>query len=231
MIIYKTTNLINNKFYIGLDTKNKPSYLGSGIYLVRAVKKYGKENFKKEIIEYCNSTDELQKREIFWIAKLKPHYNISLGGFGNINPSKETRKKLSIAVSGNKNPMYGKKGELNPFFGKEHSAETKKKISKKMKGRKSWLGKKHTEKTKKKISENHINVSGSKNPMFGVNRYDMRGENNFAKRPEVRKILSEQKMGDKNPAKRSGVKAKISKTLKGRIPWNKGKTNIFLKKH
>jgi len=44
MIIYKTTNLINGKYYIGKDKYNNPSYLGSGFILYQAIKKYGKEN-------------------------------------------------------------------------------------------------------------------------------------------------------------------------------------------
>lgn len=67
MIIYKTTNLINGKIYIGQDSKNKNGYLGSGQNIKRAIKKYGKQNFKKEIIEKCNSIDELNNREKYWI--------------------------------------------------------------------------------------------------------------------------------------------------------------------
>ena len=86
MIIYKTTNLSDGKYYVGKDTKNNPNYLGSGLKLQRAVKKYGKENFKKEILEYCTSTD-IDSREIFWIDKLnatnpKYGYNLTKGGSG-----------------------------------------------------------------------------------------------------------------------------------------------------
>jgi len=42
MVIYKITNLINNKFYIGQDIKNNPKYLGSGNLIISAIKKYGK---------------------------------------------------------------------------------------------------------------------------------------------------------------------------------------------
>jgi hypothetical protein len=70
MIIYKITNLINNKIYVGKDSKNDPKYLGSGLYINRAIKKYGKENFKKEILEYCDNSQELNEREIFWISEL-----------------------------------------------------------------------------------------------------------------------------------------------------------------
>lgn len=51
MVIYKTTNLVNEKFYVGKDIKNNPNYLGSGLILKNAINKYGIENFKKEILE------------------------------------------------------------------------------------------------------------------------------------------------------------------------------------
>ena len=85
MIIYKTTNLINNKFYIGKDAKNKKSYLGSGKVLKQAIQKYGKENFKKEILEYCTDLEHLDEREIYWIDKynaLEEGYNLTEGGTG-----------------------------------------------------------------------------------------------------------------------------------------------------
>ncbi len=82
MIIYKTTNLINGNFYIGQDSKNNPEYLGSGLLLNKAIEKYGREKFVKEVIEQCNSKEELNKREIFWISELKPLYNIAKGGTG-----------------------------------------------------------------------------------------------------------------------------------------------------
>jgi hypothetical protein len=66
-VIYLTTNLINDKKYIGLDSYNKPNYLGGGTALKRAIRKYGKENFKKEILEYCDK-ENLEKREIYWIS-------------------------------------------------------------------------------------------------------------------------------------------------------------------
>lgn len=63
--IYKTTNLINNKFYIGkhCTTKIENDYLGSGKRLRYSIKKYGKENFKKEILEFCLNKNHLAERE------------------------------------------------------------------------------------------------------------------------------------------------------------------------
>ena len=49
MIIYKTTNLVNGKIYIGQDSNNNPNYLGSGKLLKYAISKYGIENFKLSI--------------------------------------------------------------------------------------------------------------------------------------------------------------------------------------
>lgn len=85
MIIYKTTNLINGKIYIGQDSNNNPLYYGSGKLLKAAIKKYGKKNFRKEVIEECNSIDELNDREVYWIDKFQSTnnqigYNISIGG-------------------------------------------------------------------------------------------------------------------------------------------------------
>ena len=85
MIIYKTTNLVNGKFYIGKDAKNDNRYLGSGKVLKQAISKYGKENFKKEILEHCSSLGELEEREVYWISKmnaLEEGYNLTKGGTG-----------------------------------------------------------------------------------------------------------------------------------------------------
>ena len=85
MIIYKTTNLINNKIYIGQDTKNNPKYLGSGTLIKRAIKKYGKQNFIKETIIHTNDFKLLQYLEQFWIKTFdstnrKIGYNLKSGG-------------------------------------------------------------------------------------------------------------------------------------------------------
>jgi len=87
-IVYKTTNLLNNKIYIGLhETEDiNDSYLGSGILLKKAIKKYGASNFKKEILfVYDNKTDMINKEKELvseaFIAR-RDTYNMSKGGFG-----------------------------------------------------------------------------------------------------------------------------------------------------
>lgn len=87
MQIYKITNLVNNKIYIGKDTVSDKNYYGSGVLIKRAIEKYGIKNFKKEIIEECVSNDELCLKEKYWIehfnsTNLKIGYNISRGGDG-----------------------------------------------------------------------------------------------------------------------------------------------------
>jgi len=149
MVIYKTTNLVNGKFYVGKDEKNSPEYLGSGIVLKTAIKKYGTENFKKEILEECTDKKELNEREKYWIATLSATtlgYNIALGGEGGDTYSKnpklgEIKKKLS--------------GNRNHFFNKTHSDESKAKMSKSQSGRKAWnkgLTNIHSDETKAKMS-------------------------------------------------------------------------------
>ena len=85
MIVYKTTNLINGKIYIGQDRNNNPSYFGSGKKLKRAITKYVKDSFVKETLETCTSEEELNDREVYWISTFnsqsrKTGYNISAGG-------------------------------------------------------------------------------------------------------------------------------------------------------
>jgi len=108
MVVYKTVNKIDGKAYIGKDAQNNPKYLGSGISLKKAIKKYGKENFKKEILEYCESKQELWKREEYWLNKFNVKndsnfYNRTNKAFGAwegriyLPPSKETKLKMSMA--------------------------------------------------------------------------------------------------------------------------------------
>ena len=107
MIIYKTTNLINGKYYVGKDEKNNPEYLGSGLLLNKAIKKYGRENFKKEILETCVDRKELNEREIHWIKKLKAvsiGYNIAEGGSGG-----NTKSETTTVYQYDKNGFFIKK--------------------------------------------------------------------------------------------------------------------------
>jgi group I intron endonuclease len=165
MVIYKTTNLINGKFYIGKDAKNKDSYYGSGIILNKAIKKYGKDNFKKEILEECLSLEELADKEVYWIDKLSATtigYNIALGGLGGClgcKASEETRRKMSESF---KDRVFSKEHKIKlseSAKGRYKSEEHKKKLSESLKKKyvDGWicpsLGIKRSEETKNKISD------------------------------------------------------------------------------
>ena len=103
MIIYKTTNLINGKFYVGQDSNNNPEYYGSGNLLKKAIKKYGKENFIKETLEDCSTEEELNEREKYWIKETRAQelgYNIAEGGQGGNTYTEETRQRISKQFKG-----------------------------------------------------------------------------------------------------------------------------------
>lgn len=145
MIIYKTTNLLNGKFYIGKDEKNNPKYLGSGLLLKKAIKKYGKENFIKEILEFCDSIEILFEREKYWIKETQAQtlgYNIASGGRGGKTYTKETSQRVSEKIKKTKEER--KKQDPNIY---KMSDEQKAIISK------THKGKSHTEEWKKQHSE------------------------------------------------------------------------------
>lgn len=84
--IYMTTNTVNNKRYIG-QHKGEPNdnYIGSGTAITKAIKKYGKNNFTKKILCYCNTREEADKKEKYYIKKYdavnnKQFYNCQEGG-------------------------------------------------------------------------------------------------------------------------------------------------------
>lgn len=139
MYIYKITNKLDGKSYIGQTIKvgkNFDKYYGSGILIRRAIKKYGIRNFKKEIIDECCCLEQLDMYERFYIdhfnSKSPNGYNLDNGGNGSGKTSDETKRKISFVMTGRK-----------------HTEETKRKISKSHKGHFGY----HTEETKRKISE------------------------------------------------------------------------------
>lgn len=88
-LIYKITNLINNKIYIGKHITNNKNddYMGSGVLINKAYKKYGINNFKKEILFECKSEEELNQKEAELVNEEfisnENTYNIAIGGKGN----------------------------------------------------------------------------------------------------------------------------------------------------
>lgn len=132
MVIYKTTNLINGKQYIGKDKNNDPKYFGSGVEIKQAIKEYGKHNFKKEIIEHCNSIEHLVERESYWLqhhnAETNPKfYNRTNKPFGNSGLSEDTKERISqskkgVALNHGENVSKGRTGLTSLVYkqGNEH---------------------------------------------------------------------------------------------------------------
>ena len=126
--IYKTTNLVNNKIYIGKKSSNKflgNAYLGSGKLIIRAINKYGKLNFIVEQLATANSLDELNNLEKFYIKQYNSTdktigYNIALGGNGGDiyhQFSKDKQKQITDKISSkNKNRVIINNGIIEKFI-------------------------------------------------------------------------------------------------------------------
>lgn len=162
--IYCIINRKNNKKYIGQSIdiedrkknhftrlKNNKHY---NIHLQNAYNYY--ENFDFYIIAKCNKNelDFLEKMfiRLYKTTNSKYGYNLESGGHKNKTLSDETKKKISLNhanVKGKKNPNYGKDftGDNNPFYGRTHSLDSKKKM------REAKLGKKLSQNHKDKISK------------------------------------------------------------------------------
>lgn len=168
--IYRTTNLVSGKKYIGKHHREEPTvdynYLGSGLLIEKAINKHGKENFVLEVLDWAESKNELNELERYWIAYFnavnsKDFYNLTHGGegfgSGNENPnwnkevSQETRTKISKSLkgrfSGDKNPMYGVRlpKELLGMYGRRHTRDSIEKM------KKSHLGKKISKKNRESL--------------------------------------------------------------------------------
>ena len=163
--IYKTTNLLNGKFYIGMHSTNNldDSYLGSGTHLRRSIRKYGKENFKLEIIEFLPDLQTLKERERNLVNEelLKDPMCMNLvygGGGGFISPEgyKKGAKRMNEIVW------------ADPIYRQRHSDRVKK-MWKDGKGiRCDWTGRCHTEETKSNIGlTNSMKQMGEGNSQFG----------------------------------------------------------------
>jgi group I intron endonuclease len=167
--VYETTNLINNKKYIGKHstTNIDDGYLGSGKILLQAISKYGRKNFKRKILFKAKNESQAyayeEKLITVGIVNNTMYYNLIIGGEGCNS------------------------GENHPMYGKEHTKETKKKMSIIRKGKK---GKKHTKETKKKMS---IASKGKNNGMWKIGEnHPMYGKHHTE---EIKKRISNSKKG------------------------------------
>lgn len=162
--IYKTTNMINGKSYIGKHKTNNPNdnYLGSGLRLINAIKKYGINNFTKEILFIFDNEIDMNEKEKLLVnesvVKNNLYYNIALGGQGGqiiLIPdhprydevcSKISKKALERSEQNSLNIKELHKKKMIGMYNKKHTDETKHKI------RNAHLGKDVSIETRQKLS-------------------------------------------------------------------------------
>lgn len=200
--VYIHRNKVNNKSYIGITSKNPKDRWGKDGYNYRktqpvfyaAIKKYGWDNFEHIIWAENLNKVEATCMEIKLIAIFKTNckkyknpeygYNMTDGGEGTLGRvhSDETRR-----IIGDKAKERYRHPEDNPMYGKCHSEETKRKMSKERQGQNTgednpFYGKHHTEESKQKMREYALNRpdgvkqklseqakkrTGEKNPNYG----------------------------------------------------------------
>ena len=117
--LYRITNLINNKIYVGVHSTDnlEDGYMGSGTIIKSAIKKHGVENFTKEILEFFNSVEEMFNREKELVTPefvlREDTYNLMVGGQGGLHTDeiicriKQTLKDKKIG-HGSSNTQFGK---------------------------------------------------------------------------------------------------------------------------
>lgn len=238
--VYLTTNLVNGKQYIGShEGEYDDGYLGSGKpILLNAIKKYGRENFKREILEECDPSLNLilEEKYIREYNTLAPNgYNISpTGGVkGGGKHSEETKKKISNSSFGKPGTRKGAilsnvtKQKLKDIqLGRMHSNETKLKISESNIGRISpRKGVVLNDETKKKISKSKKGRSWGNHTVESKEKISI-GKKGIPKSEEHKRKISESKKGKSSKWKgghhTNETKQKISNSKKGK---NKGKRN------
>jgi len=184
-IIYKITNNVNGKVYIGQTIQplkyRKKDHLNSSerlshLVLYKAFKKYGKDNFLWEEIDHADTKEELDRKEKYYIALVKATnkrcgYNMTFGGEGGRHLD-GTKQKIS-----------------NSLKGRVVTEKTREKLSRSLIGKyiqenASWWGRKHTDEEKRKIGQAQL---GEKNHNFGKKASE-----------ETIKKMSEAKKGEKH---------------------------------
>jgi len=214
-LIYKSTNIINNKIYIGLttrtlETRKKEHFrdmLREDKFSIfhKAILKYGKENFKWEIIEICDN-NIIEEREIFHIKEQKSFageyesgYNLTKGGvcnFGCVGENHwinrfsevEREKWLNENRRGENNGMFGKGDRVSGenHFSKKMSIEEKEKWLKNISGKNNYQKNMTKNELKEKCWINNIN---EKEKVNYINTH-LKGKNNpFYKRTKEYVIL------------------------------------------
>lgn len=175
MIIYRITNKINNKNYIGQTSKTIECRWNSHVrhansnspYVIHsAIRKYGTDSFEIEEIDNAENQEEINAKEVYWILEYKSNnpnfgYNMTFGGEGpnGFKHSEYSKLKMSVAHSAQSEETRRKISQS--MMGKKRPKEVVDKIVCALKAR---IRKPCSDETKRKISES---LCGDKNPNFG----------------------------------------------------------------
>jgi hypothetical protein len=211
--VYETTNLLNGKKYRGIHKTSKieDGYIGSGLSFKNSVKKYGKDSFKREILEFCSCYEELIEREkeyvdIHWVNNIN-NYNIKTGGQSVGILSQESKDKISNTPK----DRY-KRGEIKV----RHTIETKEKLS--IKAKIAYA-----------LDKNHSFKIYSDNTKFLIGNDPWnKGTSGLQEAWNKGKIMGPH--SDESNKSRSESLKKRYEThehpSKGKDPWNKGKLGV-----
>jgi hypothetical protein len=176
--IYKTTNLLSGRYYIGMHSTDdlNDGYLGSGTYLKRSINKHGKENHSIEILEYLNSREELAARErevvsLQEIAK-KECMNLKVGGSGgfsreaSLRGSQKGNATHTRRLKEDEEYLEYKIKQLTTGFAEKWKTDSEFRLE--VLGRLSFKGRTHTEGTIQKMKQSHKGAGkGELNSQYG----------------------------------------------------------------
>lgn len=227
-IVYKVINIINNNIYIGVHSTNNinDNYLGSGSAIRKAIKKYGKENFIKEILFIFNTREDALAKEKELVSKKfineDETYNLQTGGNGGnhnmvtvYNPN-QPDYYFNVFKDDSR---YINNELLFNAVGRKHKESTKEKIGKKHKN------KKFSKETRELISKKNSNKAILKNIYTGqIKKVSMNDKEYFSKDwvgiQKGETLSNEAKLKISEASKRPCTderKKKLSKSKKGKV--------------
>ncbi len=185
MIVYKATNQINGKVYIGQTTRVLPQRISHHLwnannndnnYFHNAINKYGIKNFKWEIIRICDNIESLNAFEQYYILyydSINSGYNLTSGGLNYIvsEKTKEKYRKRKFTKEQRKKMSMVKIGVKLSNETKKRMSLSQRNVSDETKRRRSVaaLGRHHTEATKKKMSVSKLNMSDKTKQLISKN--------------------------------------------------------------
>jgi len=190
--VYKVTNQLNGRYYVGIHATQdlNDSYLGSGTAITRAIKKYGRENFRKETLHIFDNEQSMVDKEIEIVTedfiRLEETYNLRVGGIYWAGEAHTDERKKKISAANVKAWAEGRMDHIVPRIRKamqKRAAEGK---------QNTFLGRKHSDASLAKMSEAASLRVGDQNASFGskwLHNVELRASRKV-KEPELSALLA-----------------------------------------